>query len=92
MPSRYLASINTFVGKHIHHPFMRELVLSCFDSFFVQQINKYTDAKRYAVSTVGSIGYYYKDLFAEMAARHGYKMGNVIKSPIEGLIDYHSSN
>jgi N-acetylglucosamine kinase-like BadF-type ATPase len=92
MPSRYLASINTFVSKHIHHPFMRELVLSCFDSFFAQQINKYTDSKRYAVNTVGSIGYFYKDLFAEMASRHGYKMGNVIKSPIEGLIDYHSTN
>jgi glucosamine kinase len=92
MPSRYLASINSFVGKHTGHPFIKELLLSCFDSFFEQQINKYTDARKYKVHTVGSIGYYYRDLFAQTAIKHGYETGNVIKSPIEGLIDYHSQN
>ena len=31
-----------------------------------------------------------KDLIAQVANRHGYEIGNVIQSPIEGLIQYHS--
>jgi len=92
MPSRYLASISSFVSKHAEHPFIHNLLLSCFDSFFVQQINKYSDSKKQKVHTVGSIGFYYKNIFAEAAKKHGYEIGNVIKSPIEGLIDYHSKN
>jgi glucosamine kinase len=92
MPSRYLASISSFVSKYSEHAYMRDLILGCFDSFFVHQVNKYTDSKKYLVHTVGSIGFYYKDLFTQAAANHGYKIGNVIKSPIEGLIDYHANN
>jgi N-acetylglucosamine kinase-like BadF-type ATPase len=90
MPSRYLASINSFVSKHISNPFVEGLVKECFTSFFVHQVNKYTNAKDHKVHTVGSIGYYYKELFASVAAEQGYEVGNVIRSPIEGLIDYHS--
>ena len=90
MPSRYLASISSFVSKQKAHPFVTGLLLDCFDSFFLQQINKYNNAKKHKVHTVGSIGFHYRDLFAKTADKHGYEMGNVIKSPIEGLIEYHS--
>ncbi|MBA3663716.1 MAG: hypothetical protein H0W61_05855 [Bacteroidetes bacterium] len=92
MPSRYLASVNSFVCQHLAHPFIEKLLLSCFNSFFVHQVNKYTSSKDYKVHTVGSIGFYYKDLFAQMAHEHGYEVGNVIRSPIEGLIDFHSKS
>ncbi|MEO6305438.1 MAG: ATPase, partial [Bacteroidia bacterium] len=90
MPSRYLASVCMFVGKNKEHPFIEKVLLECFETFFVQLVNKYTDAKSYKVHTVGSIGFYHKDLFAKVAAKHGYEIGNVIQSPIDGLINYHS--
>ncbi|MBA2611144.1 MAG: hypothetical protein H0U95_04180 [Bacteroidetes bacterium] len=90
MPSRYLASVCMFVGKNKEHPFIEKVLFECFDSFFVQQVNKYSDSKSYKVHTVGSIGFYHKELFAKVAAKHGCQMGNVIQSPIDGLIDYHS--
>jgi N-acetylglucosamine kinase-like BadF-type ATPase len=92
MPSRYLASINEFVSKHLSHPFIQEHIQTCFDTFFVHQVNKYTDSKKHKVHTVGSIGFHYKELFAAVAKKHGYEIGNVIKSPIEGLIEYHAKN
>jgi len=92
MPSKYLASISLFVGEYKNHPFIKELLYVSFDSFFKQQVNKYTNAKNYKVSTVGSIGFNYKDLIAQVAKDNGYEMGNVIKSPIEGLIEYHSNS
>jgi hypothetical protein len=89
MPSRYLASVSMFVGKQKEHPFVEKVLLECFDSFFVHLVNKYTDARSYKVHTVGSIGFYFKDHFLKVAAKHGYEIGNVIQSPIEGLINYH---
>ncbi|PBQ34289.1 ATPase [Sphingobacteriaceae bacterium] len=91
VPGRYLASINGFVCTHLNHPYIISLLKECFESFFVQQINKYSESRKYTVHTVGSIGYYYKDLIAEVAAKHGYTMGTVIRSPMEGLINFHSN-
>jgi glucosamine kinase len=67
------------------------LVKSCFQDFFDKQIGKYTNSRDYTVNSVGSIGYYYKDILAEVANEEGYKLGKVIRSPIEGLVEYHQS-
>ncbi|WP_317897342.1 hypothetical protein [Aurantibacillus circumpalustris] len=90
VPGKYLASVSQFMSQHREHPFVNKVLVECFDSFFVQQISKYTDSKKYKVHTLGSIGFYYKDLIAKVAHKHGYEIGNVIKSPIEGLIQYHT--
>jgi glucosamine kinase len=90
VPGKYLASVSLFISRHLDHPFAVKILKECFDSFFVQQINKYSNSKNYKVNTVGSIGYYYKNLIAETAKKHGYEIGTVLQSPIEGLIQYHS--
>jgi len=90
VPGRYLASVSLFVSKHKTHSYVIGLLTECFDSFFIQQIGKYTNSHNYKIHTVGSIGFYYRDLISEVAKKHGYEMGNVIQSPIEGLINYHS--
>jgi N-acetylglucosamine kinase-like BadF-type ATPase len=92
VPSKYLASVSLFVSQHAQHPAVLKVLKECFHSFFEQQINKYTDSKKYRVHTVGSVGYYYKELIAEIAKQHGYNMGTVIQSPMEGLIAYHSQD
>jgi glucosamine kinase len=68
------------------------LVTDCFNSFFEHQVIKYTDSKKYKVHTVGSIGFVYQKLFEKVAKKHGYSVGSVIKSPMDGLIDYHLQN
>ena len=89
VPARYLASVSLFAQQHADHAFARKILDSCFDSFFEQQVSKYTDSKKYKVHTVGSVGYYFRQQIAEVASRHGYNMGNVIQSPMEGLITFH---
>lgn len=90
VPSRYLAKVSLFLAKHLNEPAIRAVLKECFDSFFEQQINKYTQSKKYKVHTVGSIGFFYKEIIADVAKKHGYQMGTVIKSPIDGLIAYHT--
>jgi hypothetical protein len=38
---------------------------------------------------VGSIAYYYKDILEKTVSLNGMRMGIVLKSPIEGLVEYH---
>lgn len=89
MPSKYLASISDFVSKNIKNQFVHKLVKNCFHSFFHKQISKYTNSRQFTVNSVGSIGFYYKQILGEVANEEGYNLGKVIKSPIDGLIEYH---
>lgn len=91
VPSRYLASVSEFVYAHLEHPSVVKVLEECFDSFFEEQISKYSDSKKYKVHTVGSIGFVYRDFIARVAKKHGYEIGLVIKSPIDGLIEYHTN-
>lgn len=91
MPSRYLASINKFVSENIKDAYVRNVVKSCFIEFFHKQIGKYSNSREYTVNSVGSIGFYYKEILAEVANEEGYKLGKVIKSPMDGLVEYHQS-
>ena len=91
LPSRYLAAVSLFVGIHKDHRDAMRILEECFDSFFEQQVNKYTNARRYPVHTVGSVGYYFRDVMARVAKKHGYATGRMIQSPMEGLLEYHVS-
>jgi glucosamine kinase len=90
LPSKYLASMSSFISNFTNHTFIKDLITHCFIDFFEAQVSKYTNARELPVNSVGSIGFYYKE-FLELAANNkGFKLGNVIKSPIDGLIKYHS--
>lgn len=91
MPSRYLAGISTFISKHINHPFMYQLIKNCFIDFFNHQISHYSDSTHLPVNSVGSIGFYYQNILRDAAKEKGYQIGTIIKSPIEGLIAFHSN-
>ncbi|MES2762158.1 MAG: hypothetical protein V4677_08125 [Bacteroidota bacterium] len=90
MPSRYLASIMSFLVNYNNDSYVKDLIRNCFLDFFDAQVSKYTGAKNLPVNSVGSIGYYYKELLADAAKEKGFMIGNIIKSPIDGLIKYHS--
>lgn len=89
MPSKYLASIVNFLKDYNNDSYVREIIKDCFRDFFTAQVSKYSNSKKLSVNSVGSIGYYYKELLEEVAKEKGYKIGNIIKSPMEGLIKYH---
>lgn len=89
MPSKYLASMSLFIGKHTENEFIRTMLVDSFEEFFTFQISKYTNAKKYPVNTVGSVGFVFKEFFEIAARKKGYTLGSVIKSPLDGLIHYH---
>lgn len=91
MPSKYLASINLFIGKHTNNEFVQKILIDCFEEFFTYQISKYTNSKKYPVNTVGSIGVVYKEFLQKAAKNKGFELGTIIKSPLEGLVKFHQN-
>ena len=88
MPSRFLASFAPFINEFIADPYMENLVNTSFDEFFKRNISQY-DYKNHTVNFVGSIAYYFKDKLVAAAEKNGMKVGRVLKTPIEGLEEYH---
>ena len=88
--NRFLASLSPFLNKNINEPAVHALVLNAFKAFFVRNIANYKNYKEMPVCFVGSVAYYYKDVLVEAAEAIGAKVGTIIKSPMEGLVKYHS--
>lgn len=87
--NRFLASVSPFLIQNIQEPAVKDLVMRAFKAFFVRNIHHY-DYKNLNVNFVGSIANYYKEVLTEAAAECGCTVGNIIKSPMEGLIAFHA--
>lgn len=88
-PNRFLASLSPFLLQNIREPEVHALVLKAFRAFFKRNVMQY-DYKNYKVHLVGSVAYFYQDVLREAAQELGIKLGRIIQSPMEGLLDYHS--
>lgn len=87
LPNRFLASTSLYIRAHVDEEPVRQLVVSAFRSFFDKNVAKYCRPDL-TVSAVGSIAHAYADLFREAAAEAGFRIGHIMKSPIEGLRHY----
>ncbi len=91
-PNRYCAGFAAFAGEHIQDPYCRELATTNFDDFFKKIITRYPDYQHYSINAVGSVGFHLKDIFTQVAAAHGVRVGNLFPSAIEGLTRYHQES
>lgn len=90
-PNRFLASVTPFISKHIDVKEIHDMVLATFTAFFRRNVMQYTGFEAHSVNFVGSIAYYFRPVLEEAARNCGCTIGTVIKSPMEGLLKYHST-
>ena len=90
MANRFLASLSPFISSHLGVPEVSQLVVDNFRSFFRRNVVQYQHPEL-PVGFVGSVAYYYQRQLQEAAAVEGFTVGSILKSPIEGLVQYHSS-
>lgn len=88
MPNKFLASFAPFINEFRDNPHIKNIVIESFDDFFKRNISQY-DYNNYPVNVVGSIAYYFSDFLNESAEKFGASVGKILKSPIDGLVDYH---
>ncbi|MCD8031009.1 MAG: ATPase [Bacteroides sp.] len=88
-PNRFLASLSPFLLENISEPTVRDLVARSFRSFLVRNVMQY-DYRNHKVHFIGSVAYHCQELLKEIAQELDIQVGNIIQSPMEGLISYHA--
>jgi N-acetylglucosamine kinase-like BadF-type ATPase len=85
----YCASFATFLAARKQHAFVQKLIIDAFDEFLRRNVQKYAGYNNLPINFVGSIAFHFKDLLEIALAEKNLKLGNVIKKPIEPLVDFH---
>ncbi|MBF9222985.1 N-acetylglucosamine kinase [Hymenobacter ruricola] len=91
-PNRFLASFARFAGQHYQEPYCQQVVERAFEAFFEQIVTHYPDYQRYPFNCVGSIAYHFREKLAEVAARHGMAVGQILQTSIAALVRYHEDS
>lgn len=87
-PNRFLASLSPFIAQHLEEPTIRALVFNSFTAFLRRNVMQY-DYEKYPVHFIGSVAACYKEILQEAALETGIRIGKILQSPMEGLIQYH---
>jgi len=91
-PNAYLATFAKFLIQHKDNAFIKGLIIDAMQIFVENYITQYENAHEVPVHFVGSIAFYLKAELAEVLSKNGLKLGNVLRRPIDGLIEYHEVN
>lgn len=91
-PNAYLATFAKFLIKHKDSDFCQKIIKKELKSFVKNYVMQFNDHKNVPVHFVGSIAFYLKDELEVALTKKGFKIGNVLRRPIDGLIAYHSLN
>ncbi len=88
-PNRFLASLSPFLVQNLDEPCVHNLVLNSFKAFLKRNVMQYDGYQHEKVHFIGSVAFHYKEVLIEAAYETGIQVGNIIKSPMEGLVKYH---
>ena len=85
----FLASFMTFLGRHKSNPFAQDWLDEGFKAFLDVHVACFEGASTMPIHFVGSVAYHFQDALKKACADRGYRVGNIIKKPIDGLAQYH---
>jgi hypothetical protein len=88
-PNTYLATFAKFLINNKDSDYGQSLIKRGFNLFIERQILQFSNAKEIPIHFVGSISFYLKKELEECLNAYGLKAGNVIRKPIDGLLQYH---
>lgn len=91
-PNAYLATFAKFLIKHKDTEFCRQYIFEEMEAFVENYIKQFDNYKEVPVHFIGSIAFYLKEELKSVLDKHGIQLGNVLRRPIDGLIEYHILN
>ena len=88
LPNRYLASFAPFLAENRNNAEIKALLKHCFTLFFQRNTMIYRRSWL-PIHIVGGIGITFANELKETAESLGLSIGNIVESPMNGLIEYH---
>jgi N-acetylglucosamine kinase-like BadF-type ATPase len=92
-PNAYLATFAKFLFLNKESDYIKNMIKDGIRLFAKNMIMQFKEElKTVPVHFAGSIAYFSKEEIHEVADEMGFKVGNIIRRPIEGLVNYHIKN
>lgn len=91
-PNAYLASFAKFLISHKNEPVFQKIIFDELELFIENYIKQFEDYKEVPVHFIGSIAFYLKEELQTALNKHHIKLGNVLRRPMDGLVEYHKIN
>ena len=88
-PNTYLATFAKFLIQNKDSDYGQSLIKRGFDLFIERQILQFENAKEVPIHFVGSISFYLKNELKRSLSNYGLQAGNIIRKPIDGLLEFH---
>ena len=90
LANRFCASFSKFVyDNNVNLEYTRSIVETAFEAFFANLVSKYPDYQSYTFNCIGSVGYTFRNVLEDKAAQYGMKVGRILRSPIDDLVQFH---
>ena len=91
-PNAYMATFAKFLIQHKDEEYCQKLVRKDMQVFVENYITQYENCKEVPIHFIGSIAFYLKEELKEVLEFNGLTIGNVLRRPIDGLIQFHLLN
>ncbi|MEI6864563.1 N-acetylglucosamine kinase [Flavicella sp.] len=88
-PNTYLADFASFMFQFKEETYVKEMMESGFDEFFVTRVLPFEKDKSTPIYFIGSIAHYFYDILKKVADKYELNLAGVIQRPIDNLIKYH---
>lgn len=88
-PNKFLAELVPFLSENINNTYCSSLVKNAFEDFIQRNVKQYSDYEKLKICFVGSLAYYFQDQLKSVLNRNNLELGEIMKNPLDRLIQFH---
>ena len=92
LANRYIAQFTEFLVENRGHYMIENIIEDGLNDFFFTHLNKLNESWLHPIHFVGSVAYGFRDVLKQLAEGYEIELGKIVKSPMDGLIEYHSKH
>lgn len=89
LPNRYLAGFTLFLAENRGHFMVENIIEDGLNDFFFTHLCKYKESWTLPINFIGGVAYGFRDVIKELCHVYEFKMGKILNTPMQGLIEYH---
>ncbi|NEV94162.1 N-acetylglucosamine kinase [Psychroflexus sp. YR1-1] len=92
-PNTYLASFAEFIfTSEERNGYFYKLIYEGIEKFIERRVMCFKQAQNVPIHFIGSIAFFSEDIIRDVAKRYHLDIGNIIRRPIDGLIEHYKKN
>lgn len=91
-PNTYLANFAEFIFSNERNGYFYKLVHEGIQDFVHSRVLCYKEAQNVPIHFIGTIAYFSEDIIRAVAQPYKLEVGNIVRRPIDALIEHYRKN